>query len=276
MTFTKEYLEDLIKESADLIYEMSHNLCGHGVMDDNCVWYHSIWQYLRLLDLVSSPTWHDTFYIENIKNNLKDNSNILVSGTADYSMLAYIIGIVKKEDVKANIYVLDTCKTPLYACEWLSKKTGYPITVINEDILKYKNDNSFDIICTDAFLTRFDKKNAKSVVDSWNKLLKKDGVVVTTVRIHNGNDKEFDKETCIKEFIERAKNEYKKYQKYISVPIDEFLKLVENYARKMKSNNLGNVTDIISLFDNYKVYFNENAVKGELHKTNYLEIIAKK
>ena len=44
----------------------------------------------------------------------------------------------------------------------------------------------------------------------------------------------------------------------------------------MKSNDLGNMTDILLLFDNYNVCFKENAVKGELHKTNYLEIVAKK
>lgn len=274
MNCIKTYLEESIKESSNIIYEKAHVLCGHGIMDDNCVWYHSVWQYLRLLGLVSSPTWHDSFYIESLKNNLKESNNILISGTADYSMLYYVIEVIKEEGVNANIYVLDTCKTPLYACEWLSKKLEYPINIVNEDILKYSNDNFFDIICTDAFLTRFDKVNAKKVVESWNKLLKNDGKVITTVRIHYKDEEKIDNETCIKEFLERTEDRYEQYKDYIKISKDKLLELTEEYARKMTSNNLGDSKEILSLFDNFDVNYKENTVSGELHRTDYLEIVA--
>lgn len=269
-------LEEPIEESADLICDKAHELCGHGIMDDDCKWYHSSWQYLRLLNLVSTPAWHDTFYRESFQKCLKKNNNILISGTADYSMLAYVIDSVQREGVKANIYVLDTCKTPLYACTWFSEKNNYPIEIINEDILKYKNDNFFDIICTDAFLTRFDKKDAKKVINVWNKLLKKNGHIITTIRVHSEDECLKDKEIYIKEFSDKAMDRCAKNQNHIQYSPKKIASLAEEYARKMTSNSLGNKEDILDMFKEYKVEYQINTVLGEFYRTKYIELIAQK
>lgn len=50
---------------------------------ETCTWYHSVWQYLRVIDKVSSPEWHSIFY-EKCFNKLfkeKENPKILISGT---------------------------------------------------------------------------------------------------------------------------------------------------------------------------------------------------
>lgn len=269
-------LEEPIEESADLICDVSHKLCANGVMDSDCNWYHSSWQYLRLLNLVSTPSWHDIFYIEQLQKALKKENNILISGLADYSMLAYVIDAIRKKHVKANIYVLDTCKTPLYACNWFAEKNNYPIKTINESILDYKNDNFFDIICTDSFLTRFTKQDAKKVIKSWNKLLKEDGTIITTIREHSINDNTINKEKCIEEFSEKAKERCSKNQNHIQYSPNKIGKMAEEYARKMISNNLGNTKDILSMFNNYKVTYQENTVLGEFYRTKYVELVAKK
>ena len=119
-------LEEALFESADLVYDKAHELC-----DKECLWYHASWIYLRLLDLASSPTWHEEFYYEKLNECLFDNCNVLISGTADFTLLAFIIDIARQKKIKPNIYVLDICDTPLYACDWYAKKVDYPITVIN-------------------------------------------------------------------------------------------------------------------------------------------------
>ncbi len=52
--------------------------------------------------------------------------------------------------------------------------------------------------------------------------------------------------------------------------------LAENYARKMKSNDLGKETDILSLFENFKTRYNTKTLSGELRETKYIELVAQK
>lgn len=268
-------LKDSLKESSNMIYNLANINCKNGIVDENCVWYHSIWQYLRMLDVVSSPTWHDKFYNFQLNNVLqRDNLNILISGTADYSILAYVISIMKKNKKHANIYVLDTCKTPLLACEWFAKKENVKITCINENILNYNNNEFFDVICTDAFLTRFKDEFANLVIDKWYNLLKIDGRIITTIRIHNSNEKSSDKN--LEKFIQKVKDRYSLYKNYIEISYDELIEKAKEYAQKMKSNNIGNKEEILERFKKFNIEYEIKIVSGELSETEYIELVAKK
>lgn len=268
-------LKESLKESCNLIHDFANNHCKNGIVDDNCVWYHSIWQYLRMLNVVSSPTWHNEFYITQFSKAFnKDNCNILISGTADYSILAYVLEILKENKVKSNIYVLDTCKTPLFACKWYANNEDVEINCINEDILKYNNNEFFDVICTDAFLTRFSDNDSNLVIDKWYNLLKKEGKVITTVRIHDSDTKNTPND--IEMFIQKVKNQYSTYEKYIGISCDELTKKAEEYANKMKSNNIGNEEKILNKFKKFNVEYDVSKVSGELSETEYIELVATK
>lgn len=269
-------LEKYLRKSANILYDVANDNCKNGIVDKNCVWYHSIWQYLRMMDVVSSPTWHSDFYSEQLSKALKNEgiNNILISGTADYSMLAYVIKCVKEMKIKANVYVLDTCKTPLIACEWLAKMEDIEITCINENILDYCNNNFFDIICTDAFLTRFSNEDAKLVINKWYNLLRINGKIITTIRIHDTN--ETNNHSNIENFIDKIKNNYEYYKNDIKIPLDELIKKAELYVNNMKSNNLGNENCILSKFERFIIDYNIRKVVGELLETKYIEIVAQK
>lgn len=269
-------LEKSLKESANMMYELAYKHCHNGIMDENCVWYHSMWQYLRMLDVVSSPTWHHDFYLRQLSMAIKDkeNNNILISGTADYSVLAYIIYCIKSKKAQANIYVLDTCRTPLEACKWFANKEGIEINLINENILSYSQDNFFDVICTDAFLTRFSNTDANLVIDKWYHLLKNDGKVITTIRIHEKTtDNNSNK---IDAFLDKIKNKYDYYKDSISLTYDELIEKARFYATNMKSNNIGNENKIIKKFAKYNVDYQVKIVVGELSETKYIELVATK
>lgn len=272
----EENLKNYLIKSADMLYNIAKDNCKNGIVDENCFWYHSIWQYLRIMDVVSSPTWHNNFYIEQLSNALKNegSNNILISGTADYSMLAYVISCVKERKVKANIYVLDTCKTPLIACEWYGKEENIEITCINKNILDYCNNNFFDIICTDAFLTRFSNENAQLVINKWYNLLKINGKIITTVRIHKIN--ETNNYSNMENFINRIRNNYEYYKNDIKISLDELLVKAELYANNMKSNNLGDKNCILSKFEKFVIDYNVRKVTGELMETKYVELVAQK
>lgn len=269
-------LEKSLTKSADMLYNVAKDNCKNGIVDENCFWYHSIWQYLRMMDVVSSPTWHSRFYIEQLSKSLKGGeiNNVLISGTADYSMLAYVIRCVKKMNINTNIYVLDTCKTPLIACEWFAKMENIEIACVNQNILDYCNNNFFDIICTDAFLTRFNNEDANLVIDKWYNLLKIDGKIITTIRVHDMNEKNDFRN--IENFINKIKNNYEYYKDDIKIPLDELIKKAKVYANNMKSNNIGDEKNILKKFKKFDTDYNVRKVVGELLETRYIELVALK
>ncbi len=60
-------LEEPMVRTAPLAELLAQTLCrGAYVSPEDCSWYHGFWQYLRIFDLVSTPTWHSTFYLSEL------------------------------------------------------------------------------------------------------------------------------------------------------------------------------------------------------------------
>lgn len=271
-----------LSDSADINYNIAVHNCQNGIMSNgDCTWYHSVWQYLRIINKVSSPEWHATFY-ETCFNKLfteKENPKILISGTADYSLLAYVYNSSKKMNNKAEIFVLDTCKTPLKICEWYAEKHGFKIKILNMSVLDLSQlSTKFDLICSDAFLTRFTKIEAKVVVSNWYDVLNENGMVVTTVRTREYGNFENDehKNNYIKDCVDR----FQKWEGYFNISIKLFEQMVEDYVNKMYSHNIGSKNTITTMFKNVGFVFDEistiNDTPGELSETSYYEICCRK
>lgn len=163
--------------------------CNKGsVWGDQCLWYHSNWNLLRKLSLVSTPFWHEQFYINNIKNALENNSKILICGAADEAMCVVVLKAIQDVKKKLEIYMVDLCTTPLINSFIYSFSKGYIINIKNADAKKLPfTDNYFSLIVTDAFLTRFSRNERRIIVDNWYRVLKPDGLILTTCRINNSS-----------------------------------------------------------------------------------------
>ena len=286
-------------------YAIKHCFTDYVDEKNNCSWYHCAWAYLRLLDCVSAPQWHETNYRKAIERYLKGfrkTINILISGTADYSMLYLIIDEIYKENKTAIIYVLDKCPSPIRFCEEYvnelasDEKKQYinshiKIRCKEEDILR-TDINNFDIICTDAFLTRFTKSGAASVVKKWYDMLNEKGVIITTVRIHYA-EKKSDLLSVSKSILRFEKKVSSRYDDYIKqhqeFPIskEKLLYLANRYIIKMDSNSLGREEDIKELFnpidlqnpnkpERFELNCKVTSVQGEIDKTDYLFVEARR
>jgi hypothetical protein len=278
-------LEEPLVLSADLINSISPGLCVSDHIDEeDCSWYHSVWQYLRLLDMVSTPTWHAKFYRDEIFDAIvgKKDVKILITGAADYSMLAYVDASMKSARVCGEIGIVDKCPTPLFASRWYANRLNFKISVYDEDLFNFSSvpDGSIDLICTDAFLTRFDKIDAKRILSIWHRLLKDGGRIVTTVRVHSKNSHGGrDIEVAIHDFRERGIQRANRWRSFLERSPNEIGQMAENYARKMHSENLGNKDDICNLFkDGGFILIRDGVVEvpGELFPTVYLEVVAEK
>lgn len=275
-------LEEPLVLSADLVSNVADILCsGDHVSPDGCTWYHGTWQYLRLMDMVSTPTWHSDFYLESLSTILgaQATAKVLITGTADYSMFAYVDMAAVMADASPEITVVDLCATPLFACRWYGRRAGRPVSAVSEDVLAFAASDaqleSWDAIVTDAFLTRFSRDQTSEVAKAWHRLLRPGGQLITTIRIHTRTPHGRDENSAVRDFALRALKRAERWHSFLDRTPQEVATMAEAYARRMMSNNLGSETDVLAILETtgFKVANSAVAeVPGELHPTTYLEV----
>ncbi len=189
----------LLKESAHLFLEGSCTLVPPEKPD--CSAYHTSWQPLRLLDATSTPRWHAGFYTESFRRwsdavldrNDDEQVNVLITGLADYAMLYWIAqSVAPTVRDRCVFHVLDICQTPLESCKWLQRRLTRCEPPMKLDLEVYHRDvfhnglpsATYDLIASDAFLTRFASADEKQrLLHEWMRLLRPGGALVTTARV---------------------------------------------------------------------------------------------
>ena len=283
-SINSSFLQEPLMFSADMMSEAALVLCTHDHMNmDSCYWYHSVWQYLRLMNMVSTPSWHHDFYLKQLSNAIErfDQPRVLISGAADYSSLSYVIHVMKSLNKEGSYSVLDLCQTPLFACKWYAKREQVELDTICASIFELNKYDSFDLICTDAFLTRFSQADMKRVVSIWYKALSSGGSVVTTVRIHDEKHvcPEIPSDNDVELFRLKAYERSKIWGNTINYSQEQVSLMAKTYARKMRSNNLGSKEDILRVFTDvgFVLDFVEDIeLQGELYPSRYIRLRAVK
>ena len=112
---------------------------------------------------------------------------ILVSGSADYSLIAHINTAFQVEGRQADITVLDACKAPLVINRWYARRHGFPITSIALNLFDFEDEEGFDVITTDNFFTNFQSEDRARIVTKWRHLLRPSGKIITAQNISIDN-----------------------------------------------------------------------------------------
>jgi len=300
-------LTDVMLESAQMLHTLARMSCtGSQYIDArDCLWYHGPWQYLRLFDMVSSPSWHAEFYADELRKQFSAGARrVLISGAADYTTLAFVLDAARAVFGAAlpkalGIHVLDMCQTPLLACKWYAGRLGLRDRVhlhhadITDGFFATYTGNAensrFDLIVADAFLTRFDAVTARRVAHAWGGLLTPDGIVLTTVRLHPRNDYRVHdsddlaaEERCrvtdpTDDFELRLRERAAGWRGMLAIDLDDLSRAGREYAMKMKSHDLGDAHDIAEIFHSERFNVTRcdaGRVDGELIGTEYLRIAA--
>jgi SAM-dependent methyltransferase len=153
---------------------------------NSCGWYHSTWQYLRLLDMVAVPPWYP-FYDEAISSILKakPDAHVFISACADWGMLARLHDGIKLAGTKPRITIYDICETPLKSAQWYADRFGLEIETHRDNLITSPKLplGEFDLIVTDEFLTVLKDDYKPEITKRWFDLLKPGGSIVTTAMV---------------------------------------------------------------------------------------------
>lgn len=274
----REKRVSLLGESASVMRAIAEARCAGSYVDSgSCRWYHGSWQYLRLTDSVSTPEWHNGFFVNGIRLGLKQvrNPSVLVSGTADYAMLAQVLDAVDGTANPVRVVVLDACPTPLDICSWFVEKTkSQRIETRLEDIRSTSlPSSSFDVIVTDAFLTRFSKADRQRVIDQWERILKPGGAVVTTIRVEKGPGLVKATNAEIERFVGGVVKTSRERQ--LSTP-EHMREIANTYAKTFLSQPVMDEAEVRALFRDFRVELRFAPTPGEFHPSIYVQVVARK
>jgi len=174
----KQSEDELLGLSAPLAFAWAARHCA-----STCRWHHGIWQYLRILGLVSSAARHREFF-ESVFTPLAGDGGyrrVLVSGAADYGMLDVVMRAYGAAALELS--ALDVCPTPMKTCQWYAAQQGISVTTAVGDILAFEAAAPFDIVCSHSFLQFFTPAARTDLMARWHRLLRPGGKVVTVSRI---------------------------------------------------------------------------------------------
>lgn len=216
---------------------------------EDCAWYHGTWQWLRLLNLVSNPSWHGEFFRRALRDASADveRTRVLVSGCADYSMYAHVAAAL---GAAAEITALDRCRTPLISTDWYASRAGLPApALLEEDALTHAPDEPYDAVVSDSFLPRFGPVELTELLAAWRKVVRAGGVVITTVRIHErGGTATTGRDAVADRWRQAALASRAWWPQVSAVPVAELADRVGEFARRQERNAVHDAGDLVELF----------------------------
>ena len=177
-------IDEQILDFARLAWKTAPSTClDDRNLEHGCAWYHGIWPWLRLVDVVTAPTDHADFYAEFLGAfaREKDRQRVLVSGGADQSTLAHVIGAY--QDCPLEATALDRCQTPLALCRLLAEQTGRSVSTVASDILEHNPSTKYDVVCTHSFLGYFSTEMRPRLFAKWHDILRPGGALVFINRL---------------------------------------------------------------------------------------------
>lgn len=279
----------LLLRSADYMRREARRHCHGSYLtggSSTCDWYHQSWQYLRMLGLVSTPGWHSNFYRRCFDQAFESEvREVLVSGTADFAIVDHLARCVPPELLNCVVFtVLDICWTPISSCKWYDRwykeNTGKNLNlrVAQRDALDSRFENDvFDMITTDAFLTRFPETQRNRLVSEWHRILKPGGRIVTTARLSGGSKVE--KVICgdgeIEDFVLRAYQGVEERKSWLGPMKSIIGRLARNYASNIISYPLPSEDYISELFHGFTCTVESEYTQAEFEgRTKYARILA--
>jgi SAM-dependent methyltransferase len=156
------------------------------ISGDDCSWYHGLWQDLRLLGLAATAEQQADFFRNAFARFSGRSLRLLISGSADYSILEHVLGALPKYQINAQITVVDLCETPLFFNRWYAEQAGCKIKTVQADIFNHRFEKPFDLICSHGFLSQFPPLRRAELVRQWSRLLSPNGTVLLINRVRPG------------------------------------------------------------------------------------------
>jgi SAM-dependent methyltransferase len=242
--------DEPLHESAPVAWRLAGTHCaGDPQSADSCLWYHRVWQYLRLLDIITSIRTNTPFLLGTLRRLAPSHPRVLISGSADYGMLAHLRQAYGARPL--DVTMLDRCAAPVAVNQWYAARYAMTMTPVCGDALAVQTDRLFDLVCTHNFVGRFDPASRQHLIDRWHAVLRPGGVVVTTQRVRPGERgrQASYSEAAARALAGRVVEAAKAYPGAVGVPFAELGDATYEYARRKRAYAITSAAEIVDAFE---------------------------
>jgi SAM-dependent methyltransferase len=249
-------LDTAVAQSAPVGWRAASMLCNRDPESGAaCLAYHSSWQYLLLMG-VRNSTYPDTpFLLDTFRAFARaGNRRILVSGSADYAMLAHILRAYDLENATPDVTVIDRCETPLTLNRWYAERVGATVELKQYDAISFADTKPFDIVCTHSFIGWFSPEDRERLVAQWAANLRPGGHVVTTRRIRKatsgGGKHGYDAEE-LERFERKVRTAAVAHRDVIDVDLEGIVSAAVEDARSRVRYTMTSEDELAALFERH-------------------------
>ncbi len=246
--------DEPLRESAPVAYRLAHQHCPTGA--DGCRDYHAMWQYFRQIGLLTTIGTNTDFLVATLRGLADADScrRVLISATADYGMLAHVIHAYRLAGVEPEVTVVDMCETPLALNRWYAERAGVTIRTCRANLLEFRADAPFDLVCTHSFLGRLTQEVRAGALDKWHEVLRPGGHVVTVARVRygapDGGVTRYEPAEIV-EFRDRALALARAKEHELDLPAEAIADAAEHYAVSKRSRGFGSTGMLRALFEDH-------------------------
>jgi SAM-dependent methyltransferase len=247
-------LDEPLLESAKIARQLARSLCRRNPATGvHCGPSHGLWQYLRLLGLALSPVYHQDFFRRGLDRMAGAGGpvRILVSGAADYAMLAQVVAAFQGRTQALAATVLDLCETPLALNRWYAERVGQQIETCCSDILDYSADLPFDGISTHSFLAMLPVERRPALLSKWRELLRPGGIAVTVNRVRPAHEEShvvFSAEE-VRAYAETVRAKGVAFGPKLGIDPGELARDAETYALEQRFYPVRSAEELRALFE---------------------------
>lgn len=246
-------MDEPLSDSAPIARETASRLCrAEPATGETCAWYHGVWQYFRLLDLVTAPDAHADFYADVLGAFARVGKckRILISGNADYGLLAVVLAACRSQNITPDVTVVDLCETPLQLCRWYGNRLSLTVETCASDILEFEASEPFDMICAHSFLGYFTPQKIHCLLEKWRGLLRPGGRIIGVHRIRDSdapNVIAFTPEQA-ELFVERAARRAEERRSFLDVSPDDVTEWARTYVECFRIRPMRSRQELTELF----------------------------
>lgn len=178
-------ISEPLAESAPIAFETAMAECASADEMTGCRAYHAVWQYLRLADVIRAVRVDGPLFTAAVKAHAvrRPLRRILISGTADYSMLAYLGHAARRAGASPIFDIIDRCATTLKMNEWYGARRGLDVRTVLTDVNAYRPTERYDLICTHSFLYWAVGQQRSELFRNWRDWLAPEGRLCFSNRI---------------------------------------------------------------------------------------------
>ena len=177
--------------SAALARRWAAESCLVDATGHRCDYYHGLWQTLRLVGLAPTLGGHPHAYLQAMQDvaqrwcsdTASSPRRVLISGCADYAMLAHVLHAFAVHAVPVHVTVLDICPTPLRLNAWYAQRVGQPVELVCADLLQHTPHTAYDLVVTSSFLGFFSPARRPPLFAAYARMMRPDARLIFSNRL---------------------------------------------------------------------------------------------